>query len=455
MAEDHVDLLITNGLVITINPDDQILANTDIAIKDGRIVEIGQRLICQADQTISAEGKVVMPGLVNAHMHETLPRGICEDLPLDRWLVEVCFPLDRSYNFEIMYASALMNQAEMILGGTTTFVDIYRYPAACAEVLLLSGLRGMLAPQIFSDPPLVGETIESAEAFVYDWCGGKRSSRVIAAFGPHAPYSCNPGDLRRITDLAEKYNTPIHTHLDETIWEVNVIRARHGKSPAEYLDSAGLLSSRLSVAHGVHLSQSEITLLKQRGVPVVYNPTSNMKLASGVAPIKALQESGVIVALGTDSNLSNNNLDMWEEMRTGTILQKLYSGDATVLPCRTILRMATMGGATALGLQDEIGSLEPGKKADLIILDLNKPHLWPLLEGDLNNIMEHLVYSTAAADVSHTIVDGRLLMSDRSLLTLDLKEIKEQVDSAAKQLISNAGLRSSKSDNTGVHHDSF
>lgn len=440
MTDVFVDLLIQGGLVITINQDDQILSDADVAVKDGRIIAIGPNLKIQADQIISAKGKAVLPGLVDAHMHETLPRGFCEDLPLDRWLVEVCFPLDRSYTFDIMHATALMNQAEMILGGITTFIDIYRYPAACAEVVVQSGLRGIFAPQIMSDPPLVGETVDSAENFVSEWCMNKKSDRVITAFGPHAPYSCTPIDLRRIADLAEKYESLIHSHLAETLWEVNVIKERHGCSPAEYYDVNGLLSKRLSVAHGVHLTDKEMGLLNERNVSVVYNPTSNMKLASGIAKVKALKQAGITVALGTDSNLSNNNLDMWEEMRTGAILQKLGNDDATALPCKTILRMATIEGARAFGLEDQIGSLEIGKKADMILIDLNKPHLWPLLDGDLNNIIEHLVYSANAADVSSTIVNGKLLMVDRSLTTLDLPEIKKLVDAAINKLLKTAGL---------------
>jgi 5-methylthioadenosine/S-adenosylhomocysteine deaminase len=444
MKEMVADLLIHDGLVITVNRENQIFPEADVAVVDDRIVAIGPHLPIQAKKTVSARGKAVLPGLINAHMHETLTRGICEDLPLNRWLVEVCFPLDRSYSFEIMHAAGLMNQAEMILGGITTFMDIYRHPAACAEVAIQSGMRAILAPQIISDPPLVGETVETAEAFVSEWCKGKKSSRVMAAFGPHAPYSCNPSDLKKVADLVQKYDTLIHSHLGETVWEVNVIKERYGCSPTEYYERNGLLSGKLSAAHGVHLTSDEIHLLKERNVSIVYNPSSNMKLASGIAEVNTLQQAGITVALGTDSNLSNNNLDMWEEMRIGATLQKLSAGDASVLPSRMMLRIATIEGAKAFGLDTQIGSLEPGKKADLILVDLNKPHLWPLLDGSLNNIIDQLVYSANSADVTDSFIDGKQIMAERSLLTLDLAEIRKEVDLATKKLIKSAGLASSK-----------
>jgi 5-methylthioadenosine/S-adenosylhomocysteine deaminase len=438
MAGEPVDLLIKDGLVVTMNSRREIFQRADVAISDGCILKIAPDLELPAKSIIQARDHAVLPGLVNAHMHETLTRGACEDLPLDRWLVEVCFPLDRSYTYDIVHAAALMCQAEMILGGTTTFVDIYRYPAACAEVSQVSGLRAVLTPQILIDPPEVGESIESAEAFVSTWQG--RNPRITPGFGPHAPYSCPPEAYRRIAELAEKYDAPIHTHLAETRWEVGVIAERYGCSPTEYLLRQGMLSPRLSVAHGVYLTEAEILLLAEHGTAVVYNPTSNMKLASGVAPVPEMLSSGLVVGLGTDSNLSNNNLDMWEEMRTGAVLQKLHHNDASALPCGTILEMATLGSAKALGMAEKIGSLEPGKQADMILVDLNQPHLWPLFQGRHLRLVEQLVYSANAADVTHTIVAGQVLMADRQLITLNLDEVRSGVESATQKLFAIAEL---------------
>lgn len=434
----QADLIIRKGLVITMDGERRTLGSGDVAVIGDQIIAVGPNLSLEARTVIDARDHAVLPGLVNAHMHETLTRGLAEDLPLDRWLAEICFPLDRAYTPDIMRAAAEMNQLEMIRGGTTTFLDIYRHPSACAEVAQISGLRAVFAPQIIVDPPGVGETIDSAEAFVADWAG--RSPCITTAFGPHAPYSCTPETYRRIVDLAEDYDVPIHTHLAETRWEMDTIAERYGCSPAEHLDRMGVLGSRLSVAHGVHLTPRDIQLLRDRNVSVVYNPTSNMKLASGVAPILDLVAAGVRVGLGTDSNLSNNNLDMFEEMRVGAILQKLSRTDAAALPCSEVLEMATIDGAKALDMDGSIGSLEPGKQADIILVDLDQAHLWPLLEGRHSNIAEQLVYSASAADVTHTIVAGKVLMDERQVLTLDVTEVRRAVTEATRELLSLAGL---------------
>ncbi|HID86713.1 MAG TPA: amidohydrolase [Anaerolineae bacterium] len=435
----RVDLLIRGGLVITMNSRRRVIADGEIAIREGYIVAVGTELDVEASQIINATGCAVLPGLVNAHTHETLTRGLCEDLPLDRWLEEICFPLDRSYTPEVMRAAALLNQLEMIKGGTTTFLDIYRFPAAAAEVAEESGLRAIFAPQIMETPAGVGETIEAAAAFVEAW--RDRNPRVHAWFGPHAPYTVSPEGYRRVWDLAEKYDVGVHTHLAETRWEVEQLWEQYGCTPVEHLERLGLLGPRLTVAHGVHLSQRDIELLRDRDVAVVYNPTSNMKLASGVAPVPDLLAAGVRVGLGTDSNLSNNNLDMFEEMRMGALLQKLHRKDAAAMSCGEMLAMATIGGARALSLADEIGSLEVGKKADLIVVNLEQPHLWPLFDDELLNVVEHLVYSANAADVTHTIVDGQVLMADRRVLTLDEAAVYREVQTAARELVARAAVR--------------
>lgn len=438
MAVETLDILIRGGLIVTCDEQNNILPGADIAVRGGQIVAIGFSLNQTAELVIDASHHAVLPGLVNAHMHETLTRGICEDLPLDRWLEQICFPLDRSYTQEIMRAAAFLSQLEMIRGGITTFLDIYRYPNAAAEVAERSGLRAVIAPQIITDPPLVGESIESAEEFVSTWKG--RSSLITPAFGPHAPYSCPPGVYKHLAELSESYGVPLHTHLAETRWEIEVIRERYGCTPVEYLEQAGALSPLLSVAHGVHLTQADINLLASHGVSVVYNPTSNMKLASGVAPVIELMEAGVKVGLGTDSNLSNNNLDMFEEMRIGALLQKFSRSNATVMPCQTMWLMATRGGAQVLGMEQQIGSLEVGKQADIILVDLEQPHLWPLIRGEHTNLIEHLVYSANSADVTHTIVAGKVLMMERQVLTLDMAEVRMAVKEATEQLLKRAGL---------------
>jgi 5-methylthioadenosine/S-adenosylhomocysteine deaminase len=433
------DLLIRNGLLLTMDGDRTVHRGGDLAIKGGRIMALGPQLDIQTLETIDASHHVVLPGLINGHMHETLTRGIAEDLRLDRWLDEICFPIDSALTPNIMRGSAMMSQLEMIRGGITTFLDIYRHPEACANVVVQSGLRGVLAPQIILDPLGPGETLETAEAFVSAWLD--RHPRVSPMFGPHAPYSVPPEGYTRVAALAEEYGVGIHTHLSETEWEVQTIAERYGaRSPAAHLDGLGLLDTDLSVAHGVFLDSRDIELLAGHGVPVMYNPSSNMKLASGIAPIPALRAAGVKVGIATDSNLSNNNLDMFEEMRLGAMLQKLHHKDPAALPVADLMAMATIEAAQALDLEAEIGSLEVGKQADLILLDLNQPHLWPLLTGAYENIAEQLVYSAGAADVTHTIVAGQVLMADRQVFTLDLTETREAVEEAVTELLSLAGL---------------
>lgn len=433
------DLIIRHGHIVTMDPAGTRYQSADIAIRNETIFAVGPGLPHRAQTEIEAAGNAVLPGLVDCHMHQTLLRGLCEDLPLMRWLEEVCFPKDRAFESTHQRAAALMNQLEMIRGGVTTYIDIFRYPVEAARIAERSGLRSIISPQIIDDPSGAGETLQSSLAFIRDW-HDRVPGRIFTWFGPHALYSCRPDTFVEIQKLAEAYDVGIHTHLAETIDEVNLFRDRHGKTPVQFLADLGLLSSRLLAAHGVHLSDEDIRLLAQHDVAVAYNPSSNMKLASGVARIPDLLAAGVRVGLGTDSNLSNNNLDMFEEMRIGAMLQKLARSDAAVLPCEQILRMATIEAAACLGLADQIGSIEVGKRADLILVDLHSPHMWPVLPEPASNIIEQLVYSASAGDVLTTIVDGTVLMQDRNVLTLEVSEAEQIVMEAALDLIQKAGL---------------
>ncbi|MCL5075700.1 MAG: amidohydrolase [Chloroflexi bacterium] len=434
-----LDLLIRGGLILTMDAGGRIILEGSLAVDKGKIVDLGEGLSQPAKRVIDARGKVVLPGLVDAHMHETLTRGVCEDLPLMRWLAEICFPLDRAYTAEAMHAAALLNQLEMIKGGITTFIDIYRFPEEAAKVAEKSGLRAIFSPQIIEHPTGVGESLDSSMEFVQRWKG---KGRLQAWFGPHALYSCSPEMYQEIKRLSTEYGVGIHTHLAETREEVETMYRQHGVSPVRLLDDSGVLGPSLLAAHCVHLSEEDIAILQARDVAVAYNPTSNMKLAAGIAPIPQLLRAGVRVGLGTDSNLSNNNLDMFEEMRLGAILQKLQEKDAALLPCTKMLEMGTIGAARCLGLAEEVGSLEVGKKADIIIVDLRKPHLWPLLLDRPSNIVEHLVYSANAGDVDTTIVDGQVLMESRQVMTLNEEEVFATVQAATARLIRRAGLQS-------------
>lgn len=433
------DLVIRNGHIVTMDPLGTRHQSADIAVQDGMILAIGPQLPYRASLEIDASGNAVLPGLVNCHMHQTLLRGLCEDLPLMRWLNEVCFPKDRAFEREHQRAAAYMNQLEMIRGGITTFIDIFRYPGEAAQVTERSGLRGIFSPQIIEDPAGAGETLEDTVAFIEAWID-RVPGRIFTWFGPHAIYSCKAETYQQIMRLAEEYEVGIHTHLAETLDEVKLIRKQYGRTPVEYLADLGLLSPRLLIAHGVHLTDDDIKLLAENDVAVAHNPSSNMKLASGVARVPDLLAAGVRVGLGTDSNLSNNNLDMFEEMRLGAMLQKVTRSDAAALPCDKILRMATVEAAACFGLEDRIGSIEEGKHADIIIVDLHKPHMWPVLPEPASNVIEQLVYSASAGDVLTTIVAGKILMQDRTVLTLEEAEIEHIVLDAAIDLIGKSGL---------------
>ena len=433
-ADRTYDLVIRNGWVITMDAKDKHYASADIAVNNGEITAIGSSLIGRGKTEIDAKGNVILPGLIDAHMHMTLLRGIGDDLPLMRWLYDVMFPKDAEIQAHHIQAAAVMNQAELIRGGVTTFLDIFRFPAESAAVAERSGLRGVFCPQIIDEPAGAGETLESNLAFIEAW-HDRIPERLYTGFGPHALFSNFPETYRKIADYAEEYDIGYHTHLSETQDEVDLIKEKYGKSPVELLDDVGALTPRLSVAHGVHLDKRDIELLAEHGVGVVHNPSSNMKLASGVAPIPDLMAAGVKVGLGTDSNLSNNNLDMFEEMRLAAFLQKLYRNDPSILPCKEVLRMATMGSAACLGLDDIIGSIEVGKRADMIIMDMHQPHLYPLLPEPNTNVIEQIVYSASAADVMTTIVEGQILMHERELITLDWETAAEDVLEQAQDLI--------------------
>lgn len=439
---DAYDLVIRNGHIVTLDPKGTIYPRGDIAIRAGAIAAIAPSLPGRGGTEMDAQGNAILPGLIDCHMHETLLRGFCEDLPLMRWLEEVCFPIDRAFQPRHQQAAALMSQLEMIRGGITTFIDIYRYPAEAAAVAERSGLRAIFSPQIIDDPPGPGETLETNLAFIREW-KDRVPDRIFTWFGPHAPYSVKPETYQKIAQYAEQFDVGIHTHLAETLDEVTRFRRQIGKTPVEYLAGLGVLSKRLVVAHGVHLTDGDVALLAENDVAVAHNPSSNMKLASGVARIPDLLKAGLRVGLGTDSNLSNNNLDMFEEMRLAAMLQKLTRRDAEALPCDKTLRLATSDAAACLGME-QIGSLQVGKRADVIMVDLHAPHMWPVLSGPRSNIVEQIVYSASAGDVLTTIVDGHVLMRNRSVLTLDSAEIEPLVQEAARDLAESAGVNQAR-----------
>jgi 5-methylthioadenosine/S-adenosylhomocysteine deaminase len=435
-APDIVDLVVRGGQVVTMDPERRIVTG-DVVVRDGRIDAVGGRYEGEARHVVDATRCAVLPGLVNAHMHECMERGLFEDLPFTTWLEDFALPKDRAYEPRHQRAAAGLNQLEMIRNGTTTFIDIFRYPDEAAEVALRSGLRAIFSPQVIDTPEGVGESLESNVAFIERWQG--RETRIQAWFGPHALYSCAPGTYEQMAGLAADLGTGLHTHLAESVDEVIQIHDRHAATPAAYLDRLIGDHCPVLVAHAIHLDDADIGLIADRGWAVAHCPTSNMKLANGTARVPDLLAAGVTVGLGSDSIMTNNNLDLFEEMRQAALIQKLVRRDATCMPTLDVLAMATLGSAAALGLGDEIGSLEVGKRADLIVVDLNRPHLWPLLDRGAN-LVDQLVYSASGADVRTTVVDGRVLMEDGNVVTLDAAEIDEAVHREIRHLLNQAGL---------------
>jgi 5-methylthioadenosine/S-adenosylhomocysteine deaminase len=439
LAEHTCDLLITGGYVVTVDDEGSSFFG-DVAITGRDIVAVGPQLDFLATNTIDATGCAVVPGFVNAHMHETLDRGVFEDLPFTKWLNDFALPKDTAHIPEHIRVSALLNQTEMIRNGTTTFIDIFRFPDQAAAVAEQSGLRAIFSPQLIDDPVGPGESLASTLAFMERW-HGRVPGRIATWFGPHAMYSCSVDTLREIRTHADRMGVGIHIHLAETPFEVSWVAERSGgKSPTEYLDELIGLGPDVLAAHCIELTDTDIARIAQAGVGVGHCPTSNAKLGNGVARVVEMRERGVRIGLGTDSNMTNNNLDMIEEMRMASLVQKQRLRDPAVMSSFETLRLATRGSAEALGMDTEIGSLESGKRADVAIIDLGAAHMRPIVEYGRTNIVEQVVWSACGTDVRDTIVDGRVLMRNREVLSLQTGDLKEVADAQLLDLLTRAGV---------------
>lgn len=439
LADHACDLLITGGFVITVDDAESSFFG-DVAITGRDIVAVGPELQYRAAERIDATGCAVVPGFVNAHMHETLDRGVFEDLPFTEWLNDFALPKDTAHVPEHIRVSALLNQAEMIANGTTTFIDIFRFPDEAAAVAQRSGLRAIFSPQLIDDPVGPGESLESTLAFMERW-HGKVPDRIFTWFGPHAMYSCSPDTLREIRRHADRMGVGIHIHLAETPFEVSWVAERSGgRTPTEYLDELIGLGPDVLAAHCIELTDRDIDRLAAARVGVGHCPTSNAKLGNGVARVVEMRQRGVRVGLGTDSNMTNNNLDMIEEMRMASLFQKQRLRDPAVMSSFESLRLATRGSAEALGMDTVIGSLETGKRADVAIIDLGAAHMRPIVGFGRTNILEQVVWSGCATDVRDTIVDGRVLMRNRKVQTLETGDLAEAADAQILDLLSRAGV---------------
>jgi len=432
----RVDLLIHNARVLTLNDSDDIFNPGAVAICNDEIVWVGPEGSWpdqfEPGERLNMAGGLIMPGLINAHTHAAMTcfRGLADDLPLSVWLNEHIFPAEKKINGELVYKGTLLACAEMILGGITTFCDMYLFENQVARAAREANMRALVGEVLYDFPSPNYGPPEQGLAFTRDLIQTWQGDPLISvAVEPHAVYTCSPELLYACRDIAEDLRVPMIIHLSESQDEVNQVKERYGLSPVDHLEQLKLLSSQLIADHCVVLTDTEMDILAERGVRVVHNNESNMKLANGVAPVAKLLERGVPVGLGTDGCASNNNLDMLAEMDSVAKLHKVYRMDPTIMDAKTVVRLATRGGARVLGMEKQIGSLEPGKRADLIGLDLDKPHLTPMY-----NIYSHLVYAASAADVTLNIINGRVVMRNRQLFTLDVERVMAEVRAIAKKI---------------------
>ena len=437
-----VDLLLTRGLVVTMNALGEIIPQGAVAIRGGEIVAVGptDALLAawQAAEVVDCGGAAILPGLINAHAHApmSLLRGLADDLRLDVWLFGYMLPVEREFvSPEFCRWGTRLSCAEMIRSGVTCFADMYYYEHEVAAVAAEVGMRAVCAETIMKWPTPDAESYDESLAycreFIQQWKG---HPLVTPAVGPHAPETATPEMLREAAQLAAEYDVPILIHISETAFGAEEVRNLYGMSAAEVLREHGLLETQVLAAHCVHLDEQERALLAEWGVGVAHNPTSNLKLASGVADVVGLLAAGVHVALGTDGQASNNDQDMFEEMRLAALLPKGISLDPTAVPARQAFEMATIGGARALGMAGAIGSLEPGKRADIAILSLDPVHNTPHFHLSPENVYSQLVYAAKAHDVQHVLIDGRWVMRDRALLTLDEDETRAAAQRIADQV---------------------
>ena len=425
----EVSLIVSAGTVITMDGEGRTLSPGAVAIDGRDIVAVDSPAAIAAGftarESIAAADQIVLPGLVNTHTHApmVLYRGLADDLALMDWLQKYIFPAEaKTVTPEFVRAGTRLAALEMLQSGTTIYADMYYYEEEVARATREAGMRGVLGQTIIQfpapDAKTPSEGIARAEAFIRQFAA---DDLIVPAIAPHAMYTLDAATLKAVRAVADRERAPVITHLAETRDEVRIARERYKTTPVQFLEKIGFWGPRTLAAHGVWLTPADIRILARRHVGVAHNPESNMKLASGTAPVRDLQKAGVPVGLGTDGAASNNDLDMFESMRQAAFLHKLQTGDPRALPARTALRMATIDGAKALGLDREIGSLEKGKRADLIVVSMSGARQTPMYDP-----YSHLVYVTRGDDVQTTIVNGRIVMRDRRVTTMNEAAVLEE-----------------------------
>ena len=432
----NADLLVTGSYLYLQDKDKTIITNGAVAIHRDTIIETGDaKDLAQkypAAELLATEHGLILPGLVNTHTHAAMAcfRGLADDLPLMQWLQEYIIPVEAKLTADMVCRATLLSLAEMIKSGTTSFCDMYLFAKDVARATQESGMRAWIGEVLYDFPsPNYGELASGFQYVEELFTLYDEDPLISVTVDPHAVYTCSPDLLKNLKRMAEKHNALYIIHLSENEEEVKGSQERYGASPVMHLENLGLLDSRVVADHCVMLTDEEIKLLAQREVKIAHCPESNMKLASGIAPVQQMITAGLSVGLGTDGSASNNDVDMFGEMNSAAKLHKVNTLDPTALPAETVLEMATIGGARVLGAANEIGSLEPGRKADLIVLDMNQPHLTPLY-----NIPSHMVYAARGADVIHSVINGKVVMQNRELKTLDEKGILADMISMGEQI---------------------
>jgi 5-methylthioadenosine/S-adenosylhomocysteine deaminase len=437
-----VDVVLTGGQVATMNGCFDLFPDGAVAIQGRNIEAVGPAQDIAAayagKEVVDCSGLAIIPGLINAHTHApmTLLRGLADDLRLDVWLMGYMMPVEQEFvRPDFCWLGTQLACAEMIRSGTTCFADMYYYEEAVADAAARVGVRAVCAETILKyptpDAPSYDESLLHARDFVRRWKG---HPLITPALGPHAPYTTTVELLQACTELALEFDVPLHIHIAETAQEVEDHRAEYGVPMVPWVEEQGVFEAKVTAAHCVHLDEREMRTLYEHGVGVAHNPTSNLKLASGIAPVVRMLEIGLDVGIGTDGPASNNDLDMWEEMRLAALLAKGFTGDPMALPARQALEMATIGGARALHMADSVGSLEPGKRADLTVVDMSGVHTIPKFARDPEALYAQLVYASKASDVRDVMCDGQWLMRDRRLLTVDEGTLAAEAAAVARKI---------------------
>ncbi len=443
-----IDLLISGGCVLTCAGGQGLHFPGSVAVADGVILAVGPsaELDSSFDPkiTIRAEKHVLLPGLINIHGHasNSLIRGLGNDLPLHDWLEKICWPCMNIADDEDLYNGVLLSCAEMLLNGVTTFADMWKGVGSSARAVKASGLRALLAHNLKD----FGNIQDGERELQVAWDAWQRwdraaDGRIRVGLGPHSVYTCTPETLQACALLARRQGLHIQIHASETQREVEECLERHGRTPIEHIDKLGLLGRNCVVAHAVHVRQNDIALLKSSGASVAHNIVSNLKLASGIAPVHRYLREGIPVGIGTDGPGSNDGLDVLRDLKTAALVQKTLAGNPARFAASQTLEMATMGGARALGWSDEIGSLEVGKKADIILLDFDQPHLAPCFFDWRENVLAYLIYVASGRDVDTVIVDGRVLVQDRRPVELELEEVITRAQRSAARIVQKFELK--------------